>query len=131
MKNYWNHYGSLPFQSGRYVSFKGITYEDITYDESDMDLWKVFRYYDSNDGKWTNDFPVKDFVKRYSVLNSSEQLEFVFNIMMDGSGRLNAHQGVNAFVLKAPDPDKYFLRLSMDVPYTLEQLGKIIKFTLE
>ena len=125
--NYWNHYGSLPFQSGRYIPG---AYNSNTYDEWDMDLWKVFCYYDSDDwGKWTNDFPVKDFIKRYSVLNSSEQLEFVFNIMKDRNG-LNV-DNINAFVLKALDPDNYFLRLEINIPLDLNQLSQITKFSLE
>ena len=126
MPNYWNHYGSLPFQSGRYIPRDYYN----EYDELDMNIWQVFRYYDPNDsGKWTNDFPVKDFTKRYSILNSSEQLEFVFNIMKDGNGL--DHYSVNAIVLKFPDPDKYFLRLEIDVPLDLDQLSQITKFSLE
>jgi hypothetical protein len=120
--NFWNHRGNLPFQFGNYHE------PTSAYREGDMSIWQVLCFKDLyNTGNWTNSFPVEDFAKRYSVMSVSQQLDFVYSVMKDKKGLY--HYDVNSFILKAPD--NYFLRLSIEVPYTLEQFSQITKFSLE
>lgn len=115
--NYWNHWGSLPFRFGRYNEY------DKIFDEHDLGIWNVLAFKDYY-SRWTNDIPVKDFIKTHISQNTRQQLESVAEILKE----LNNYS-LNSIVINAPLENQKF-KLWIYIVLSLEQMSKISKFTL-
>jgi hypothetical protein len=118
---YWNHDGPLPFRAG---NFYVTEYLKAHFKETDFDIWRIlsFRGYDGSN--WTNDWPNKGFLRKYSILSKNEQLDLA--VQMLASKKIS---DVNSFTMSNEHTLPFEMKL--DLRLTLSELEKLSHFTLD
>jgi hypothetical protein len=81
-----------------------------------------FRGYDGSN--WTNDWPNKGFLRKYSILSKNEQLDLA--VQMFASKKIS---DVNSFTMSNEHTLPFEMKL--DLRLTLSELEKLSHFTLD